>query len=135
MEKLKTCSRCGVKKPIDNFPYNTGKHRYFPRCYQCRNEKYQGSENDKKRMRNNSLKRKFGIDLNTYNLMFLKQEGKCAICGIHQSQLKQSLNVDHDHITGKVRALLCPKCNGGLGIFNDDIKLLRAGIKYLRNWK
>lgn len=132
MEKLKVCSICHKEKPLKEFPYNTGKVRYFSYCHQCRRDKYKGNENTHKRVRNRSLVKQFGITLDEYNLLFLKQGGKCAICGIHQSELKQALNLDHDHTTGKVRALLCPKCNGGLGIFNDDIDLLEKAIKYLK---
>ena len=64
--------------------------------------------------------------------MFNKQNGKCAICGKHQIELKQSLCVDHNHTTGKVNGLLCTRCNGAIGMFNDDIILLEKAINYLK---
>lgn len=67
-----------------------------------------------------------------YNTMFLKQEGFCAICDKHQSELKKRLNVDHDHRTGRVRGLLCPKCNKALGLFNDSSEVLDIASKYLK---
>jgi hypothetical protein len=63
--------------------------------------------------------------------MFEEQGGCCALCGKHQSELKKALHVDHDHKTGRVRKLLCAKCNLASGAFDDDIGLLSACIEYL----
>lgn len=41
------------------------------------------------------------------------------------------MEVDHNHQTGAARALLCSRCNGGLGLFEDDPALMRRGIAYL----
>ena len=75
--------------------------------------------------------REFGITLNEYNEMFEKQKGCCAICGRHQSEFKRSFDVDHDHKTGKVRGLLCFKCNVVLGFVNDNSNILENMIGYL----
>lgn len=50
----------------------------------------------------------------------------CEICG-----RKQKLEVDHNHSTGKVRGVLCSRCNGALGQFLDDINMLKKAIAYL----
>lgn len=63
--------------------------------------------------------------------MFLNQNGQCKICGIHQSSLKENLTVDHDHSTGKVRGLLCRKCNLLLGNAKDEPSILQRAIVYL----
>jgi hypothetical protein len=55
-----------------------------------------------------------------------RQSGLCKICG-----LKKKLCIDHDHATGKVRALLCGTCNTGLGMFKDSLGLLRTAGQYL----
>ncbi len=47
------------------------------------------------------------------------QKGQCAICSRHQSTMKRTLNVDHDHMTGFFRGLLCPTCNTNLGRKED----------------
>lgn len=77
------------------------------------------------------LRNKYGISLEEYNRMFQQQEGCCAICGTHQSNEQRSLAVDHDHRTGKVRALLCHKCNAALGNVNDSIDILKEMISYI----
>jgi hypothetical protein len=83
--------------------------------------------------RNCVLKRKFGITIRQYNEMFDSQKGCCAICKTHQSQMKQTLAVDHNHTTGKVRGLLCGNCNNGLGRFKDSSILLDKARRYLDN--
>lgn len=67
-----------------------------------------------------------------YDKLFVVQKGKCAICKAHQSKIKKKLCVDHDHTTGKVRGLLCGKCNTGLGFFKDRIENLSGAILYLK---
>ena len=89
--------------------------------------------NNKTKTREYKVKKNYGITLDEVHQMFDKQEGKCAICGKHQDELKEILGVDHNHKTNKVRGLLCHKCNRGLGHFNDNIKLLEQAINYLIN--
>lgn len=79
----------------------------------------------------NGLHRILSISKEHYAQMLEDQNGCCAICGKHRSQLKQRLRVDHDHATGAVRGLLCPSCNGGLGHFRDSIAFLTKAVDYL----
>jgi hypothetical protein len=71
----------------------------------------------------------YGITVAEYNRIHDQQQGLCAIC--KQTNNKKSLCIDHDHATGEVRGLLCDKCNRGLGLFQDNITLLRQAIGYL----
>lgn len=64
-------------------------------------------------------KRIYGISNEDYQRMFMNQNGCCAICGKHQMQEKQALCVDHDHKTGKIRGLLCKRCNHYITILDD----------------
>ena len=65
--------------------------------------------------------------------MYEKQQGRCAICGTDEPGSKfKHFHVDHDHVTGQVRALLCSDCNTGLGKFRDDPDLLRAAATYIQ---
>lgn len=84
----------------------------------------------KESRRREKLKRLYSITAEQYNQFFVKQKGVCVICNKKDSK---SLSVDHDHRTGKVRGLLCQKCNTGIGMFEDNINLLKQGIKYLRS--
>ena len=89
-------------------------------------------EKPKTYKRKYQLKR-YNITLDDYNNMFIKQEGKCAICKKHQDQISKTLCVDHNHKTNKVRKLLCHTCNVTLSYFeNFDNKLF---LEYLNNHK
>lgn len=77
------------------------------------------------------LPRTYGITHEEYNKIFEKQQGKCAICGIHQTTLSKRLYVDHNHETGKVRALLCVNCNMLIGHARESLEILKRGIHYL----
>lgn len=68
--------------------------------------------------------------------MFDEQDGKCAICRRESSGLlygkPRVLSVDHSHKPdGKVRGLLCHKCNMAIGLLQDNPELLRAAATYL----
>lgn len=78
-----------------------------------------------------AFKAQYGISVYEYEEMFFGQDGKCAICGDEEKNGKL-LATDHDHKTGKVRGLLCFKCNSGIGQFKDSIPLLLAALEYLR---
>lgn len=78
--------------------------------------------------------RKFGITIDDYKTILLRQDGKCAICGSEIGDgMGNRLYVDHNHITGKVRGLLCSECNLGLGKFKDDVSILKKAIEYLED--
>lgn len=77
----------------------------------------------------------YGITIDEYNSIFLKQEGVCAICGEIETQKNQyktkSLSVDHDHKTNEVRGLLCSRCNRLLGKIENNLELVNKCLKYL----
>jgi len=89
---------------------------------------------DRKRNKGYTLKYQYGIEQKDWDRMFKAQKGCCAICGIHQSEMKKALCVDHDHVTKEVRGLLCFHCNTGLGHLraDDGIEILEKAIDYLR---
>jgi hypothetical protein len=82
-----------------------------------------------------SLKKLYDISITDYNKMFEEQNGCCQICNKHQSKFKRSLSVDHCHITGKVRGLLCGPCNTAIGMLKDDTKIIESALNYLNKYK
>lgn len=76
--------------------------------------------------------RKYNITLDDYNKILFEQGYKCRICNIEAKELKKGLVVDHCHSTGKVRGLLCSKCNMGLGLFEDNPEFLASAEEYLK---
>lgn len=72
----------------------------------------------------------YGITPEQYDALLASQDNRCAICRSEGSGPK-GWHVDHDHVTGTVRGLLCGPCNLGLGHFNDDVDRLRAAIAYI----
>lgn len=72
-----------------------------------------------------------GLTLEKLEEMFVSQNGKCAICQ-GQFQNRRKMHVDHNHTTGKIRKLLCYRCNVGLGMFREDETILLRAINYLR---
>ena len=82
--------------------------------------------------RHNLLEKLYGITPKEYEIMFIKQGGKCQICSTHQDQLNRRLAVDHCHLTSKVRGLLCYNCNQILGHAKDNIENILKAAEYLK---
>lgn len=101
-------------------------NKYRPICSKCDRLLY-GQKSDF-----NHKVRQIGYDITIEQHEVLKQEQNnlCAICG-NAPKTNKRLAIDHDHTTGKVRGLLCDKCNCGLGLFKDSTELLLRAIKYL----
>jgi len=76
------------------------------------------------------LWRKYGIRIEDKEAMWSAQEGICVICP-EQIDVNTS-HVDHNHETGKVRGLLCNRCNMGLGLFQDSFEILLSASEYLQ---
>lgn len=74
----------------------------------------------------------YGLTLGDYERMLFEQDERCAICESPECDSTHSLAVDHDHQTGKVRGLLCRRCNQVLGKMEDDPALLEAAAAYLK---
>lgn len=77
----------------------------------------------------------YNLTLNDFDVLLNSQDNKCAICESKEPKGKGNFHIDHDHQTGKVRGLLCHKCNTGIGLLNDDIALLNKALQYLEKHK
>jgi ribosomal protein L37E len=144
----KFCPKCNSWKSKDNF--NFCKNRKDKLQLWCKDCGYESKKRhywtDRKKQvqllaRKYNLKHSFGITIEQYEEMFNKQKGVCIICGKPETQHSHpngkvdSLRVDHNHKTGKIRGLLCSKCNFGIAQFNDNINLLKKAIIYLKEKK
>jgi len=92
-----------------------------------------GSDSYKTHHKDLRLQRKYGITLEDYFEIIDSQDGQCAICGTGISELDHTAHLDHCHDTGKVRGVLCRRCNTGIGMLNDDSELLIKAAEYLTN--
>lgn len=112
------CARCNQGRDPEEFDRmkgSTGRQSY---CIDCRRDV------------------RYGLEAGLYQKLLSSQLGLCAICGRPEETRNRSgkvkpLSVDHDHLTGHVRGLLCHHCNVGIARFNDDLSLLQAAVDYL----
>ncbi len=118
---MKTCASCKLALDLDDFTTDNQKpdgHRYT--CRRC--------DADRK------LQIKYGITLDEYEARLVSQNYGCAICGVSEhggTKYMTRWAVDHDHVTGRVRGLLCHSCNLGLGKFKDSAQVLRRAAEYV----
>ena len=134
--ELRRCKKCDKIRHIEYHKNNKDiinkKHReYFKNNSEMinfKNREY-GRKN-KLLKKEQSIKRKYGITKEIYNIMYNKFSGMCHICKSDNFLL----SVDHNHYTGEIRGLLCLNCNTGLGTFKDNIIYIENAIYYLENY-
>lgn len=152
-KSLKYCKKCNSIKSLNLF--NKDKQKVYglsSTCKKCKKEtsnKYYYSQEglesrnryyNKKTLnggwKENNLKR-YGINLNQFNKMIIKQNNVCAICNMPETSKEKrtgkikTLVVDHCHTTKKIRGLLCSNCNKGIGLLKDNKTILINAINYL----
>jgi len=126
MKRLPTCRKCGA----DNWYFYPNGKRQCRTCASARRKErlVPGSQ------RAVQLKRNYGITLEEYGNMLRAQGGRCAICRSRKAGGKgRWMFVDHNHKTGKVRKLLCLRCNAMLGSADDSPERLEKAAAYLRD--
>ena len=123
----KWCPHCRRSLPLSDFGRNAsatdGLTGY---CKRCHLEKTKASQDRNGGAHNYHLLRRYGITVEDYDRLVAAQGGVCALCRVRPPEL-----VDHDHLTGAVRGVLCSCCNQGLGNFRDDAATARAAADYL----
>ena len=125
---VKWCPRCRAELPKaafgSNASSNDGLTAYCKPCHdtvaRANRLLRHGST------RNFHLMRRYGITAEQFDAMAAAQGGLCLLCRVRPPK-----HVDHDHLTGKVRGLLCSGCTQGLGNFKDDAARLRAAADYV----
>lgn len=144
---MKTCTKCSQNKSEDEFYYKcktTGnRHAHCKKCHwqyfqkKCHDKlmsdveyKIKKQEYQKKYQRIRKLKN-YNLTQEDYNKLLIAQQFKCKICGCEENINKEPFDIDHCHSTGKVRGLLCRKCNAGLGLLGDTKETLIKAIKYI----
>lgn len=138
----KECFKCKTVKSIDNFHKNKNRYDgFYGNCKECVNESTSVWQKENKDIiLNGRLIRTFGITTEQYNDLLKKQNGLCALCKKPETAVNNKRNeikklaIDHDHITGKNRGLLCSRCNTALGSFKESIEFLQAAINYINQW-
>jgi len=143
MNVVKTCCKCGATKPLTEFYRNKakvdGRSTYCAGCERVQTRLWQSTNPAKvaatrKRWGAKSFdyrrayhrKWKYGLVADDYDDLLAAQDGRCAIC-----LERKPLSVDHDHRSGKVRGLLCAKCNSAIGLVGEDPAVLGRAIAYL----
>ena len=136
------CARCRVTLTEENRSACFAK-RGCARCKQCTIEINNNSDSNNGLKKRGYLLRSYGITANEYDEMLKSQNGVCWICQNPPAKIR--LSVDHLHSKGenkrdpfekrgRVRGLLCWRCNGAIGKFKDNIALLRRAADYLETW-
>jgi hypothetical protein len=122
------CPGCDCLKSVDQFvrtkAKTSGFHTYCKTCHKQQVREAAGRLYGG--MREYHLRYRYGIGQMEFDELLAAQGGMCAICGKENPQ-----HVDHDHVTGYIRGILCFNCNGGLGHFRDNIAHMTKATAYL----
>lgn len=137
---MKQCIRCHKFQINNQFRKNRirpdGLEYYCIVCSRELHKNYDRKRNQlesrKASLRRATFNREYNITSAEYQTMLEKQDFKCAICRSNGSTNKRAFCVDHDHVTGKIRGILCDNCNVALGRFQDNESYLMAAIMYLK---
>lgn len=137
----RTCSKCSTAKDITEFAYSPhclrGRRGTCKACVSADEKLRDKSHRDSatyEYKRRERFRRKYGITIAEYEQMLTSQQGLCAICRKPDAGWNRGnvMVVDHDHVTGAVRGLLCHWCNSLLGQARDNVDVLTAAIAYLQ---
>ena len=132
------CKACNLKAKHDRYVANPEPTKQRVKRWQVENRdrhletqrQRRARPENKAKEREGHLKRTHGITLEEYEAMVVAQKGRCKICGRRPTEGK-SFHIDHDHVTGRVRGLLCSACNHALGLFGDSPQRLQRAATYV----
>ena len=144
---MQTCFKCKELKSLSDYGRDLRKKSGLQaRCRACSSkhemERYYAKHEESKaynrarykknpgRIKDQNLRKWYGIDLTTHFEMIKNQHNKCFTCNKEFTKTSPAC-VDHCHQTGKVRDLLCTKCNTALGMVNDNVSVLKNLTEYI----
>lgn len=151
----KKCTKCGQSKKLSLFVPKYGKakrlqkNRFTSWCKKCHSKDGVARimikkldplyrENRRLYARKRRFARRYGITIGDYQTLFAKQGNACAVCRTKKNTIdgcygtEKQFPVDHDHNTGKIRGVLCDRCNRALGLLKDDIDVVKSLVSYLK---
>lgn len=140
---MPTCKRCGATES-----FYKSQPSYCKDCMRTMSRNWERANPEQRRLSklkyqrrpDVKLKRKaryiesaHGLLPGQFDDLLTNQQSKCGICGTEISnEPNHKTHIDHDHVSGRIRGLLCDYCNHGLGNFKDDMGLLQKAIEYLQ---
>lgn len=131
----KVCSKCGiVKDAVEFLPMRRNRTGLASYCRECDGNARSARNLADPKGRWEANLRRYGITVQERQDLLASQDGHCALCPAKEGEGKghaKRLHVDHDHKTGKVRALLCSRCNLVIGQVEEDRELLFRMIQYV----
>lgn len=153
----KYCRQCDSIKPIEEFGKRSQNRSGItsqckaclkktqdawrarhPDYYETHCKGHHRSDETKARRRKHDLNAQYGITPEQFDQMLAEQKGRCFLCNDddpnHKWKAIKRFLVDHDHATGRVRRLLCCRCNSGIGMFRDNPVLIERALLYLRTY-
>ncbi len=153
---MRRCKGCNIEKSLIEFTVNKasvgGRLWHCKSCRQIQSKLWHRKNREKNRARFNArmreygaqwplrirdmnLKRRFGMSLEIYEKMLERQGGVCLICSDKETHKLRGkvipLAVDHCHVSGKIRGLLCKNCNTALGSFKDNPFIIGKALEYI----
>lgn len=139
-ETLKCCTKCKETKKVTEYQRSKDSLDGFrPECRECtyqRHKEYASRPTVRARLKEQGLLRAmqvlYGLSAEEYKTL-CETQTFCLICLTSFEGKKR--NVDHNHVTGEVRGLLCDSCNLFIGLVKEDTNIISKMIKYLEKYK
>ena len=108
--------------PQKDFEYHQAYRKRPEVRARARASKYWLRTDTRIKTRERNLLRKFGLTTQDWNKLFEKQGSCCAACGTTETRGRYGWATDHDHVSGKVRGILCHRCNTELGLLENRVR-------------
>jgi hypothetical protein len=146
---VKTCKDCKLDKPLSEFYSYTRNDvvKYFAHCKKCnkdRTDAWTAANPEKAKdiqarhyakhrteAKEYYIQKTYGLSPEEYEALLNANGRRCYICDKHESECAKGLHVDHNHITGKIRGVLCFSCNAAIGYLKESPELLDRAKAYI----